>query len=78
MTVIPSEPTSSLPELPHWESTPADPKAAVREVKAALRSRLKAAGRPVDQVFAVIEKSVAAKVAHRSKRRKAMASRSGR
>jgi hypothetical protein len=52
-----------LPGLPHWESTPPDPQAAVREVKAAIRARLKAAGRPVDEVFGVIEQRVCERVA---------------
>jgi len=56
-------PPQSLPELPHWESTPADLKAAVREIKAALRARIAASGRSVEEVFAVIEQRVAAQVA---------------
>ena len=50
--------TASLPALPHWETTPADLKAAVREVKAALRARIAASGRTVEEVFAVIEARV--------------------
>jgi hypothetical protein len=54
---------SPLPPLPHWESTPADLKAAIREIKAELRGRLAASGRSVEEVFAVIEQRVAAQVA---------------
>ena len=53
---------ASLPALPHWETTPTDLKAAVREVKAALRARIAASGRTVEEVFAVIEARVRARV----------------
>jgi hypothetical protein len=56
-------PTAALPDLPHWESVPADLGAAVREVKAALRARIAASGRTVEEVFAVVEERVAARVA---------------
>ena len=49
--------------LPHWETVPGDLKAAIREVKAALRARIAASGRTVEEVFAVIERRVAARVA---------------
>ncbi len=55
-----SEPTS--PELPHWETPPADLAAATREVKAALRARIEASGRTVEEVFAVVEARVAERV----------------
>ena len=56
--------TATAPEtLPHWESTPADLKAATREIKAALRARIAASGRTVEEVFAVVEARVAARVA---------------
>ena len=45
--------TSPLPALPHWETTPADLKAAIRAVKAALRARIAASGRTAEEVFAV-------------------------
>jgi Protein of unknown function (DUF1479) len=51
-----------LPALPHWETTPPDVKAASREVKAALRARIAAAGRSVEQVFAVAEARVLERV----------------
>ena len=41
--------------LPHWETTPADLPAAIREIKAALRARIEASGRTVEEVFAVVE-----------------------
>nr|WP_221377578.1 DUF1479 domain-containing protein [Actinoplanes polyasparticus] len=49
--------------LPHWEETPADLPAAIREVKAALRRQIAASGRTVEEVFAVVERSIAAEVA---------------
>jgi hypothetical protein len=51
-------PTMTLPALPHWEETPADLKAAIREIKAALRARIAASGRTLDEVFAVVEQRV--------------------
>ncbi len=62
MTATTTPATASLPALPHWETTPADLKAAVREVKAALRARIAASGRTVEEVFAVIEARVRARV----------------
>ena len=53
---------ATLPRLPHWEEPPADLPAAIREVKAALRARIAASGRPVDEVFAVVERRVEAAV----------------
>jgi uncharacterized protein DUF1479 len=55
--------SATLPTLPHWESAPTDLKAAIREIKAALRARIAASGRTVEEVFAVIEQRVAAQVA---------------
>ncbi|HET6478518.1 MAG TPA: YbiU family protein [Actinoplanes sp.] len=49
--------------LPHWEETPADLPGAVREIKTALRARIAASGRTVEEVFAVVERSIAAEVA---------------
>ena len=51
-----------LPALPHWEETPADLPAAIREIKAALRARIAASGRSVEEVFAVVEQRVRAAV----------------
>jgi hypothetical protein len=54
--------TTALPALPHWEETPTDLKAAIREIKAALRARIEASGRTVNEVFAVVEQRVQAAV----------------
>jgi hypothetical protein len=55
--------TSALPTvLPHWEQTPDDLPGAVREIKAALRARIAASGRSVEEVFAVVERNVQAEV----------------
>jgi hypothetical protein len=56
---------STLPAsapLPHWEETPADLPAAIREIKAALRARIAASGRTVEEVFAVVERAIEAEV----------------
>jgi Protein of unknown function (DUF1479) len=49
---------SQLPALPHWDTTPEDLPAAIREVKATLRARIAASGRSVEEVFAVVEHRV--------------------
>ncbi|MER5224631.1 DUF1479 domain-containing protein [Streptomyces flaveus] len=49
--------------LPHWETVPEDLPSAIREIKAALRARIEASGRRVEEVFAVVERRVAARVA---------------
>jgi Protein of unknown function (DUF1479) len=51
-------PLPELPALPHWEQTPGDPPAAIRVIKAALRARIAASGRTVEDVFAVVERRV--------------------
>lgn len=48
--------------LPHWEIVPEDLPAAIREIKAALRIRIEASGRSVEEVFAAVERRVAARV----------------
>ena len=48
--------------LPHWETTPPDLKAAIRETKAAIRDRIAASGRSVEEVLAVVEARVAERV----------------
>ncbi|MDQ0381266.1 DUF1479 domain-containing protein [Amycolatopsis thermophila] len=53
----------TAPELPHWESVPEDLPGAIREVKAALRARIEASGRTVEEVFAVVERRVAERIA---------------
>ncbi|MEU6815352.1 DUF1479 domain-containing protein [Streptomyces sp. NPDC046860] len=49
--------------LPHWETVPEDLPAAIREIKAAIRARIEASGRGVEEVFAIVERRVAARVA---------------
>ena len=49
---------ADLPDLPHWETTPDDLPGAIRQVKTALRARIAASGRSVQEVFAVIEQRV--------------------
>ena len=51
------------PTLPHWETVPENLQEAIRSVKAALRARIEASGRTVDEVFSVVESLVAARVA---------------
>ena len=51
-----------LPELPHWETTPVDRRAAIGSMKEALRTRIDSSGRSVDEVFSVIEARVRAQV----------------
>jgi hypothetical protein len=58
-----SNPTVDAPALPHWETTPPDLKAAIRETKAAIRARIEASGRTVEDVFAAAEARVAERVA---------------
>ena len=67
-----TDPTT-LPALPHWETPPADLKAATREIKAALRARVAASGRTVEEVFAELDARIRPQVeeieaAHVSKR----------
>ena len=50
---------TTMHELPHWETTPEDAKAAIREIKAAIRARIEASGRSVEEVFAAVEARVA-------------------
>ena len=54
--------TAPLPALPHWEETPADLPAAIRQIKKALRVRIAASGRTVEDVFAVVERQIRAEV----------------
>jgi Protein of unknown function (DUF1479) len=54
--------SKALPDLPHWETTPGNLGDAVREVKAALRARIAASGRTVDEVFDVMQRRVRARV----------------
>jgi Protein of unknown function (DUF1479) len=52
-----------LPDLPSWESTPADTAAATARTKVAIRERLVAAGRSINEVFSVVEARVYEQVA---------------
>src|SRR5919109_1663882 len=49
----------TLEALPHWETTPPDLKEAIRQTKAAIRARIEASGRTVEEVYAVAEARVA-------------------
>jgi Protein of unknown function (DUF1479) len=53
---------AALPPLPHWEQPPADPTAAIRQFKTALRARIAASGRTVEEVFAVVERLIETEV----------------
>jgi Protein of unknown function (DUF1479) len=52
-----------LPPLPSWSTTPTDTAAATAQVKAALRDRLRVAGRSAEEVFAVMAERVGTQVA---------------
>jgi hypothetical protein len=54
---------TTVQALPHWETTPADFEAAIRETKAAIRARIEASGRTVEEVFSAVEARVAERVA---------------
>ncbi|WP_394620352.1 YbiU family protein [Lentzea sp. JNUCC 0626] len=41
--------------LPSWDTTPADLPRAIKEIKKAIRARIEASGRTVEEVFAVVE-----------------------
>ena len=53
---------TSTTQLPHWERTPEDLRAATREIKAAIRARIEASGRTVEEVFAVVEAQITERV----------------
>ncbi|HQV92762.1 MAG TPA: DUF1479 family protein, partial [Phycicoccus sp.] len=53
---------TELPTLPNWQQTPDDLNAATREIKAAIRRRIEASGRSVEEVFAHIEAIVTERV----------------
>src|SRR3954452_15989159 len=55
-------PTTQAPPLPHWETTPEDLKAATREIKAAIRARIEASGRSVEDVWALITRQLTERV----------------
>jgi hypothetical protein len=62
MTLAAGATSKPLPVLPHWETVPADLPGAIREIKAALRARIAASGRTVEEIFAVLEARVAVQV----------------
>ena len=49
--------------LPHWETIPDDLPAAISEIKAALRERIAASGRTVDEVVAEVEEFLREEIA---------------
>src|SRR5215472_13928185 len=62
MPAQPPSPNDLLPPLPRWEQTPAELPAAIRQLKSALRARIAASGRTVEEVFGVVERQVTAEV----------------
>jgi len=62
MSQAPTATSASSTTLPHWQTTPDDLPAAIREVKTALRARIEASGRTVEEVFAVVEERVRERV----------------
>src|SRR5215470_11999583 len=50
--------TAPPPSLPHWEQTQANLPDAIRQTKAALRARIAASGRTVEDVFAVVQDQI--------------------
>lgn len=61
-TTMSTTATRTLPALPHWEEPPTDLGAAIREIKRAIRARIEASGRTVEEVFAVVQARVRAAV----------------
>ena len=55
-------PTTQAPPLPHWETTPEDLDAATREIKAAIRARIEASGRTVEEVWAAVTERLTERV----------------
>ncbi|MFI5959082.1 DUF1479 domain-containing protein [Cryptosporangium sp. NPDC051539] len=56
------EPPDRTAALPHWENAPDDLPAATREIKRALRARIAASGRTVEDVFAAVEQRIQTEV----------------
>jgi hypothetical protein len=54
---------SSLTGLPHWETIPADIPSATVEIKRAIRARIAASGRTVEEVVAEIEEYLEGEIA---------------
>lgn len=53
---------SPVTGLPHWEIIPSDMPSAIKRIKAALRERIKASGRTVEEVILEIEEFLRAEV----------------
>jgi hypothetical protein len=53
---------AAWPALPHWEQPPPDLPDAISRIKTALRARIAASGRTVEQVVGVVERQVEAEV----------------
>src|SRR4051812_41345827 len=51
---VPNTSITHAPPLPHWERTPEDLRAATREIKAAIRARIEASGRTVEEVWTAV------------------------
>ncbi|HEX6358367.1 DUF1479 domain-containing protein [Actinophytocola sp.] len=49
--------------VPHWQTTPPDLAAAIRELKPALRAHIEASGRSIEDVFAAVTRRAEARVA---------------
>src|SRR4051794_1470754 len=62
MTLTHGTDPTALHRLPHWEQTPEDLPGAIRAVKQALRARIAASGRTVEEVFAVMQARVRERV----------------
>lgn len=60
MTIAATQPDAALP---HWETSPDDLAGATRQIKRAIRARIEASGRTVEEVFAAVEKLVGERVA---------------
>ena len=52
----------SVEALPHWEETPDDLPAAIREIKSAIRASIESSGRSVEQVAQALEERIAERV----------------
>ena len=62
-TTTASSARSELTDLPHWETIPEDVPAAIAEIKAALRERIAASGRTVEEVVAEVEEFLRGEIA---------------
>jgi hypothetical protein len=62
-TTTSSAARSDLTGLPHWEDLPDDVPAAIAEIKAAIRARIAASGRTVEEVVAEVEEFLEGEVA---------------